>query len=258
MRMSDQQAATAALKRTPLYDQHRELGARLVEFGGWEMPVQYRGIIEEHRAVRERAGLFDVSHMGEFTCRGRRARWTSCKHGAQQCRASWPRIRRSTHRSAAQRRHGGRPADLPHRRRATTWSSSTPARWRRIGPGSPSMPPARRHHPHQHLRRDGADRAARPARRGDPAAAAPRPPLGEIAYYHCASRRGGWHCVPASRAPATPARTASSCTPPGTTRRALWDAADAGGRRHMVCSQRGWARATRCAWRRATASTATS
>jgi len=60
----------STLKRTPLFDQHRELGARLVEFSGWAMPVQYSGVIEEHRAVRERAGLFDVSHMGEFTCVG--------------------------------------------------------------------------------------------------------------------------------------------------------------------------------------------
>ncbi|MBF6589428.1 MAG: glycine cleavage system aminomethyltransferase GcvT [Ktedonobacterales bacterium] len=63
-------AATPQLKRTPLFEIHRELGARLVEFGGWEMPVQYSGILEEHRAVRERAGLFDVSHMGEFHAEG--------------------------------------------------------------------------------------------------------------------------------------------------------------------------------------------
>jgi glycine cleavage system T protein (aminomethyltransferase) len=67
---ADSTTTGAALKRTPLYDQHCELGARLVEFAGWEMPVQYSGVIEEHRAVRERAGLFDVSHMGEFTCVG--------------------------------------------------------------------------------------------------------------------------------------------------------------------------------------------
>ncbi len=66
-------ARPAELKRTPLFDIHRELGARLVEFGGWEMPVQYSGIIEEHKAVRERAGLFDVSHMGEFLVQGRGA-----------------------------------------------------------------------------------------------------------------------------------------------------------------------------------------
>jgi aminomethyltransferase len=58
------------LKRTPLFEAHRKLGARLVEFGGWEMPVQYTGIIEEHRAVRTAAGIFDISHMGEITVSG--------------------------------------------------------------------------------------------------------------------------------------------------------------------------------------------
>jgi glycine cleavage system T protein (aminomethyltransferase) len=59
-----------ALRRTALHDRHAELGARLIEFGGWEMPVQYRGILEEHRAVRSRAGLFDLSHMGELWISG--------------------------------------------------------------------------------------------------------------------------------------------------------------------------------------------
>jgi aminomethyltransferase len=59
-----------SLKRTPLYDCHREAGAKLVDFAGWEMPVQYAGVIEEHRAVRTAAGLFDVSHMGEVRVRG--------------------------------------------------------------------------------------------------------------------------------------------------------------------------------------------
>src|SRR3954470_2090532 len=54
------------LKRTPLYDRHKAAGARLVPFAGWEMPVQYAGIREEHLNVRERAGVFDVSHMGEI------------------------------------------------------------------------------------------------------------------------------------------------------------------------------------------------
>ena len=57
-------------RRTPLFDAHRALGARLVEFAGWEMPLSYRGAAEEHRAVRERCGLFDVSHMGEIELRG--------------------------------------------------------------------------------------------------------------------------------------------------------------------------------------------
>ena len=68
--MTDTGNTTTALKRTPLYDEHRALGARMVEFGGWEMPVQYSGILDEHRAVRTRAGLFDVSHMGEFKVEG--------------------------------------------------------------------------------------------------------------------------------------------------------------------------------------------
>lgn len=58
------------LKRTPLYDSHVSLGARIVEFAGWEMPVQYTGPIPEHMAVREAAGLFDVSHMGEIEVHG--------------------------------------------------------------------------------------------------------------------------------------------------------------------------------------------
>ncbi len=58
------------LKKTPLHSTHRRLGAKLVEFAGWEMPVQYAGVIAEHTAVRGRAGLFDVSHMGEVEIRG--------------------------------------------------------------------------------------------------------------------------------------------------------------------------------------------
>jgi aminomethyltransferase len=60
----------AQLKRTALYEQHRALGARMVEFSGWEMPVQYSGILQEHQAVRTKAGIFDVSHMGEFKVEG--------------------------------------------------------------------------------------------------------------------------------------------------------------------------------------------
>ena len=56
----------ATLKTTALFAAHQKLGARLVDFGGWHMPVQYSGIIEEHKAVREAAGVFDISHMGEF------------------------------------------------------------------------------------------------------------------------------------------------------------------------------------------------
>jgi len=62
------------LRRTPLYDRHVALGARLVPFAGWEMPVQYEGVIPEHIAVRTDAGVFDVSHMGELEVEGPTAR----------------------------------------------------------------------------------------------------------------------------------------------------------------------------------------
>ena len=61
------------LLQTPLHDRHAALGARLVPFAGWEMPVQYEGVIQEHRAVRTDAGVFDVSHMGELEVEGPRA-----------------------------------------------------------------------------------------------------------------------------------------------------------------------------------------
>lgn len=62
-----------SLKRTPLYEAHRRLGAKLVEFGGWEMPIQYTSILEEHQAVRKSVGVFDVSHMGELEITGPQA-----------------------------------------------------------------------------------------------------------------------------------------------------------------------------------------
>ena len=61
------------MRRTPLFDKHTELGAKMVFFAGYEMPIQYEGIVAEHRAVRNNAGLFDLSHMGEFFFKGRGA-----------------------------------------------------------------------------------------------------------------------------------------------------------------------------------------
>jgi aminomethyltransferase len=66
-------ATAAELKRTPLFEVHAEAGARLVPFAGWELPVQYEGVRQEHVAVRTAAGVFDVSHMGEIETRGPRA-----------------------------------------------------------------------------------------------------------------------------------------------------------------------------------------
>lgn len=59
------------MKRTPLYDVHLKAGAKMIEFGGWEMPVQYTSVIDEHRATRCTAGLFDICHMGEFNIHGK-------------------------------------------------------------------------------------------------------------------------------------------------------------------------------------------
>src|SRR5919109_4210441 len=66
-------AGAETLKRTPLYDRHAAAGARLVPFAGWEMPVQYTGVREEHVAVRRDVGIFDVSHMGQVETRGPQA-----------------------------------------------------------------------------------------------------------------------------------------------------------------------------------------
>src|SRR5262245_12383821 len=58
------------MKRTPLFSVHQKLGGKLIEFGGWEMPVQYTSITDEHLAVRKSAGLFDIAHMGEVLVKG--------------------------------------------------------------------------------------------------------------------------------------------------------------------------------------------
>ena len=67
------QSSTEQLKKTPLNARHRAHGARMVPFGGWDMPVEYSGIVNEHLAVRTQAGLFDVSHMGEIELAGKDA-----------------------------------------------------------------------------------------------------------------------------------------------------------------------------------------
>src|SRR5213594_1735159 len=68
-----EQATATALKKTPLHARHRASGAKMVSFGGWDMPLEYAGIVAEHMAVRTAAGLFDVSHMGQIEVAGRDA-----------------------------------------------------------------------------------------------------------------------------------------------------------------------------------------
>jgi aminomethyltransferase len=71
--VTDRIGAVQTLRRTPLYERHAALGARLVPFAGWEMPVQYTSIVDEHKAVRTSAGVFDVSHMGQLSLAGQGA-----------------------------------------------------------------------------------------------------------------------------------------------------------------------------------------
>src|SRR6056297_2852199 len=61
------------MNKTPFNQIHKDMGAKMTDFGGWEMPVEYTGIIEEHRAVRNQCGLFDVSHMGQILISGENA-----------------------------------------------------------------------------------------------------------------------------------------------------------------------------------------
>jgi aminomethyltransferase len=79
--------ATAEIRKTALNATHRRMGAKMVNFGGWDMPLEYSGILAEHEAVRTRAGLFDVSHMGEIEVRGAGAldlvEWVTCNHVAK-------------------------------------------------------------------------------------------------------------------------------------------------------------------------------
>ena len=111
------------LLQTPLHDRHVALGARMVPFAGWEMPVQYEGVIQEHRAVRTDAGVFDVSHMGELEVEGPRAHellqsllsndLDRLEPGAGAVHAAHERARRDRRR----------PDRLPARARAATCSS---------------------------------------------------------------------------------------------------------------------------------------
>jgi aminomethyltransferase len=97
------------LKRTPLFAAHQKAGARLIEFGGWEMPVQYSSIVDEHLAVRKAAGIFDISHMGEFCVSGPSAQHFSIAR-SRTTFANSPSARANTHSCAIER--GGVVDDL--------------------------------------------------------------------------------------------------------------------------------------------------
>ena len=117
----------APLKKTPLHAPHVALGARMVPFGGWDMPVEYSGITAEHMAVRTRAGLFDVSHMGEIEIAGKDAlaavQRISC-NDASKLQVGQAQYSGLTDAAGHVRR---RPARLSARPAATSCWSSTPS-----------------------------------------------------------------------------------------------------------------------------------
>ena len=74
------------LRRTPIYETHKKLGAKMIPFAGWEMPVWYTSVVEEHLAVRQAAGLFDVAHMGVYQAEGPDAQRLPGQRGGQRYR----------------------------------------------------------------------------------------------------------------------------------------------------------------------------
>ena len=115
------------LRRTPLHAAHVALGARMVPFAGWDLPVQYEGVIEEHRAVREDCGAFDVSHMGEIEIEGPRARELLAVAALERSRQIGSGQAQYTLLTNERRRDRRRPDRLPARPRTASCSSSTRA-----------------------------------------------------------------------------------------------------------------------------------
>ena len=209
--------AGATLKRTPLHDTHVSLGAKMVPFAGYEMPVQYpTGITTEHKAVRERAGLFDVSHMGEFIVRGADAvkfanHITTNDVGALTVGQA--------HYSSILNERGTFEDDCLVYRFDDHLMMVVNA----------SNAGKDRAHISQHLDRfeasieDVSDEVALLALQGPQAARILQPltdvDLASIKYYHFSVARSPGYRTSSSRAPGIPARMGSSCTSTTRTRR---------------------------------------
>ena len=86
----------AAQKRTPLYQEHVRLGAKMIPFGDWLMPVQYTGIVDEHQTVRKNVGIFDISHMGQLIAEGVGG-WSVAERDADQQHRQTQCRRRAIH-----------------------------------------------------------------------------------------------------------------------------------------------------------------
>ena len=244
-------AGAETLQRTPLHDRHVAAGARLVPFAGWEMPVQYAGIRAEHQAVRERAGVFDVSHMGEIETSGPDAEAFLQRVLSNDVDQARRRRRAVLGALPRRRRRARRPLHLPARRRPL------PDGHQRVQPRArPRLVPRAR----RGLRRRRSPTACTtsrcsPSRARRPAGSSPASPtascpkrfktatLTVAGAGRRARLRHRLHGRGRRRADRRPPRA----RPPSGTR-----VVEAGRR-----ARPGSARATRCAWRSASTSTAT-
>jgi aminomethyltransferase len=198
------------LRHTPLHDLHVGLGAKMVDFGGWHMPLQYEGILAEHRRVRDAVGIFDVSHMGEIDFTGpgalaavqrlitNDAAKLSDGKALYTC-VCYPdgRHRRRLHRLPR------RPRELPHRRQR---------RQHRQGPRTSSRAVDGRCELDQPLRRDRLDRRPGPPAVALVAQLAGEPQLADLPQLRLRAGPDRRRRRSSPPAPATPARTASSCS----------------------------------------------
>ena len=237
-----------------LYDEHVALGGRIVPFAGWEMPVQYTGIVDEHKAVRTAAGIFDVSHMGELRLRGEYAA-TSSITSSRTTRRSSPTARPCTPALQRARTHPRRPHRVPPH------AGRLAHRLQRLEPREDerSLRPRRKDHCEFE---DQSDATALIALQGprafdsSPSSGRTAAKLVQLKSFHFRDARS-----PASRC--TPARTGYTgedgveifCAWDDAP--ALWRALARGGQPARASSRRAWARATRSASRRAFRSTAT-
>ena len=244
---------TTQLRKTALHSVHRRLGAKMVDFGGWDMPVEYSGIVREHLATRTAAGLFDVSHMGEIEVRGPHAldlvQYVTCNDAAKLARRPG-----AIFRADDRGRHVcGRSAGAPHLRYAL------PAVRQRQQSGQG----LRLHSRAQSLRRRGGKRRRRAIRnwrfrdrrRSGSWSASRRVPIGQLKYYHFTfGEVDGVHCLIARTGYTGEDGFEFYFSPEHSEK--LWnDLLEAGRGDGLLPAA--WARAIRCAWKRPCAFTDT-
>ena len=239
---------TTQLRKTALHSAHRRLGAKMVDFGGWDMPVEYSGIVSEHLATRTAAGLFDVSHMGEIEVRGPHA-LDLVQHVTSNNAAKLRRRPGAIFRPADLGRHiRRRPAGAPHFATAITCCASTPATRTRISTTFASttvLAPAELE--------NAGPRYSQLAIQGPKALGIlerfTRAPIAALKYYHfmfgevdgvaCLIARTGYTGEDGFELYFSPEHSEK-----------LWNDLAGSRARPRACCPAAWARGTRCAWKR--------